>query len=122
MKENQDFDLVFKDNSEAKKIAENIRKLIAATFQNIEEKVYGGAKVKLALYSEVDTKLTLCGLQEGKEDSCMLYVHHVPVLDHPRLEYSGKGKHAKTIRFTSVHEVVDEDIVWLFNKVKEALN
>ena len=61
----------------------------------------------------------LCGIQEGSNDSCMLYVHHVESLNHHTLKFSGKGKHAKRIKFYDIDEIVEDDILWLLSKVQE---
>lgn len=94
-----------------------LREIILSYFSNIEESVIGGAKVKLALYTRGGKNNVLCGIQKGKEDSCMLYVHHVESIEHERLKFSGSGKHAKRIRFTNSNEIIDGDINWLLSQV-----
>lgn len=49
----------------------------------------------------------------------MLYVHHVDELNHERLKFSGKGKHAKRIKFVNIEEIIEEDIQWLLALVNE---
>ncbi len=62
----------------------------------------------------------LCALQRGASNSCYFYVHHLPTMVHERLKYSGKGKHAKRIKLTSLDEFRDEDIEWVLDRVAAA--
>ena len=114
----QAFKAIFPENSKAQQMGLTLRELILNHFTDIEESVHGGAKVKLTLYTRGGKNNVLCGIQEGKEDSCMLYVHHVESIKHERLKFSGSGKHAKRIRFTNISEIIDEDIRWLLSQVE----
>ncbi|MBS9463430.1 hypothetical protein KIM67_13515 [Flagellimonas sp. 389] len=96
-----------------------IKGLIESSFDAIEENIVGGAKVKLVLYSRNGKNNVLCGIQEGNNDSCMLYVHHIDEINHERLKFSGKGKHAKRIKFNTIEEIREDDIKWLFSKINE---
>lgn len=98
------------------KIALKLRTLVHKTLKDIEENIYGGAKVALALYSRKGT--VLCGIHPSG-DACLFYVHHLKVLNHDRLKFEGKGKHAKQIRFHSVKDVHDTDIVWLLREIEK---
>jgi len=100
-------------------LAERLRTIVRSKFPKAEEGYYGGAKVKLVLYSQGGSNNVLCGIQEGKESSCILYVHHVKDIDHKRLKFTGKGKHAKQVRFNSVEDVNEEDIRWLLDRVEK---
>jgi hypothetical protein len=115
-----EFDNIFTEGSKAHEMGKKLREIISDYFDDLEENAYGGAKVKLTLYSRGNLQNVLCGLQEGSEDSCMLYVHHVEEIDHERLKFSGKGKNAKRIKFHSPEEVIEEDIKWLLSLVDEA--
>ncbi|NAY90337.1 hypothetical protein GTQ34_00260 [Muricauda sp. JGD-17] len=114
-----EFNKIFTAGSNAHKMGLKLRGLVASNFENIDETISGGAKVKLALYSRNGTNNVLCGIQQGSNDSCMLYVHHIPELEHDRLKFSGKGKHAKRIKFTDISQISTEDITWLLGKVRE---
>ena len=114
-----DFENMFEPNSKALKMGLILREMVYQSFQNIEETIGGGAKVKLALYSRGGKKNVLCGIQKGAGDSCMLYVHHVESINHDRLQFSGKGKHAKRIKFSNVQDIIKEDIEWLFCQVNQ---
>lgn len=67
-----------------------IRDSVQAIFPHAQEGFYGGAKVKMVLYSIESPNQVICGIQTGKEDSCILYVHHINELNHPRLAFGGK--------------------------------
>jgi len=113
----KNFDSCF--STEVQPIAEKLRSIVRSVFPKAEERYYGGAKVKLVLYSQGGANNVLCGIQEGKDNSCLLYVHHLDKIEHERLKFSGKGKHAKQVRFESIEAIIDEDIKWLLNRVEE---
>ncbi|AWX46135.1 hypothetical protein HME9304_03167 [Flagellimonas maritima] len=117
--DNTHFTQIFEADSKALQMGLVLRKLVFSSFSNIDESIAGGAKVKLALYSRGGKNNVLCGIQKGAGDSCMLYVHHIDKIDHDRLKFSGSGKHAKRIKFFDEKEIVEDDIVWLFNLVKQ---
>jgi len=99
--------------------AQKLRSIVQSKFPDADEGYYGGAKVKLVLYSQGGSNNVLCGIQEGKDHSCFLYVHHLDKIEHERLEFSGKGKNAKRVRFDSPGSVNEDDIQWLLERVKE---
>ena len=113
------FENCFTPDSESLKMGLKLRKLVYKGLENIEESIMGGVKVKLALYSRGGSSNVLCGIQEGKENSCMFYVHHLDSIDHERLKFTGKGKHAKRIGFNHESEILVEDILWLLDLVNE---
>lgn len=115
----EEFKNIFIEGSRALKMGLLLRKLVYESFPDVEEIIVGGAKVKLALYSKGVKNKVLCGIQEGKGDTCMLYVHHVDSISHDRLKFSGSGKHAKRIKFSDVKEIVNDDISWLLSLVKK---
>ena len=112
------FNQMFK-SPKSKKMGIKLKRIVESYFDQIEESIVGGAKVKLALYSRDGKDKVLCGIQEGSNDSCMFYVHHVDDLKHERLKFSGKGKHAKRIKFNEVQDILEDDINWLLSKVIE---
>ncbi len=114
----ENFNEIFK-SSKSKEIGIKLKGIIESYFDNIEGNIVGGAKVKLVLYSRNGKNNVLCGIQEGSGESCMLYVHHIDKMDHERLKFSGKGKHAKRIKFDNINEIIEDDIHWLFSKVNE---
>ena len=113
------FNAMFADRDAGLNIGLKLRKLVFDFFDEIEENIVGGAKVKLALYSRGGPNQVLCGIQPAK-DGCIFYVHHLKSIDHPRLTFTGKGKHAKQIRFQSADQVLPTDIQWLLERVEQA--
>ncbi|WP_299333387.1 hypothetical protein [uncultured Psychroserpens sp.] len=113
------FKKTFTDNSEAQKIGLKLRDIVISFFPEAKESIVGGAKVKLALYTRNGTNNVLCGIQQAANDTCMLYVHHVDSISHERLKFSGKGKHAKRIKFENASDVMEGDITWLLKQVNE---
>ncbi|WP_299211547.1 hypothetical protein [uncultured Aquimarina sp.] len=114
----EDFNQMFK-SSKAKEMGIKLKEIIELYMDNIEENILGGAKVKLALYTRNGKNNVLCGIQEGSNESCMLYVHHIEEINHERLTFSGKGKHAKRIKFSDIKEIKEDDIKWLLSKINE---
>tara|TARA_B100001063_G_C16776602_1_gene566017 strand:- start:6133 stop:6555 length:423 start_codon:yes stop_codon:yes gene_type:complete len=112
------FTQIFKSDK-AKEMAVRLKEIIIDQFEDIEENILGGAKVKLVLFTRGGSNNVLCGIQEGSSNSCMLYVHHLAQINHPRLKFSGKGKHAKRIKFNELDEIIEEDIKWLLGQVEE---
>ena len=108
---------IFAENTQALKMGIVLRQWVYESLPGIDESIVGGAKVKLALYSRGGSNNVLCGIQEGKGDTCLLYVHHIQQLSHERLRFSGKGKHAKRITFSDEKEMLHADIVWLLSLV-----
>lgn len=114
-----DFKNTFAEDSEAQRIGLQLREIIIYFFKDVEETIHGGKKVKLTLYSRNGPNNVLCGIQQSAKDTCMLYVHHIESINHERLKFSGKGKHAKRIKFESVADVLEDDIKWLLKQVNE---
>ncbi|NNC50286.1 MAG: DUF1801 domain-containing protein [Flaviramulus sp.] len=119
MDKNIEFDNMFDSRSKALKMGLRLRELILSFFLEIDESIIGGTKIKLALYSRGGKNNLLCGIQQGKNDSCMLYVHHVLEISHERLNLIGKGKHSKQIKFNNLDEINEKDINWLFGLIDE---
>ena len=110
------FNQIFK-SSKSKALGIKLKQIVESYFDNIEENIVGGAKVKLALYTRGGSNNVLCGIQEGSNNSCMFYVHHIETIAHERLKFSGKGKHAKRIQFHELHEILEDDMNWLLSQV-----
>lgn len=112
------FDQLFK-SAKALAMGLELKRIIESHLDNLEATIAGGAKVKLLLYSRGGKNNVLCGIQEGSGESCMLYVHHVAQIEHERLKFSGKGRHAKRIKFNALEEIVEADVRWLLDKVED---
>jgi len=106
-------------SSKAKAMGVKLKDIIESYFDNYECTITGGTKVKLILYSRNGKNNVLCGIQEGSNESCMFYVHHVDHINHERLKFSGKGKYAKRIKFVDINDIVEDDIKWILSKVHE---
>jgi hypothetical protein len=119
MKAPSAFNEIFTAGSEAQRMGLKLRNIVYECFENLTETISGGAKVKLALYSRNGPGNVLCGIQQGSNDSCMLYVHHIDVINHERLTFSGKGKHAKRLKFVNEADILQEDIKWLLAQVDQ---
>ncbi|WP_299121783.1 DUF1801 domain-containing protein [uncultured Winogradskyella sp.] len=115
----ENFKNTFVRNSKAQQIGLKLRTIVLEFFSNIEENFYGGSKVKMTLYSRNGSNNVLCGIQQSANDTCMLYVHHVDNISHEKLKFSGKGKHAKRVKFESIDEVSEDDIKWLLQQVND---
>ncbi|WP_271767908.1 hypothetical protein [Aquimarina algiphila] len=114
----ENFNEIFK-SPKAKEMGNKLKTIIESYFGNVEGNIVGGAKVKLVLFSRNGKNNVLCGIQEGNDESCMLYVHHVNEINHERLKFSGKGKHAKRIKFVDIKDILVNDIEWLLSIVNE---
>ena len=113
------FDDVIKPHpKKTQAIAKRLRKLVMDVLANPEEQIVGGAKVGLALYTDGETNSVMCGVHPSG-DKCLLYIHHIADLDHPRLKLEGKGKRARHIKFGSVKEIQDEDVRWVLTEVEK---
>lgn len=112
----QEFNSIFK-SPRAKAIGVKLKAIIEEQLEGIEGNMVGGAKVKLVLYSRNGNNNVLCGIKEGIKDSCLLYVHHVNQEDSPVIKFSGKGKHARTIRYNNLEEIDQNALKVLLNKV-----
>lgn len=115
----ENFKNTFIDGSKAQRIGLKLRGIVIAFFSKIDESIVGGSKVKLTLYSRNGPNNVLCGIQQAANDTCILYVHNVNSINHERLKFSGKGKHAKRIKFEKATDVLEKDINWLLKQVNE---
>jgi len=99
-----------------RELAKRLRELVMDVLSNTDEQIVGGASVGLALYTHSDTNKVMCGVQPSGK-TCLLYVHHLKKLDHPRLKLEGKGKHAKHIRFKTMTKAFEDDVRWVLSEV-----
>lgn len=102
-------------------IANEVRKLILKTDESIEENIYGGAKVKMSLYSIGGTDNVLYGIGFGK-DHVKLYLHHTdkPGADTTGLKLEGKGKHARTVKIKELDKTLKQHLSAAFNSLRTA--
>lgn len=81
-----------------RELVRDLHKLIQSEIPAAQPLTYGGAKVRLILYSIGDAANVLCGISPCLEAGCLLYLHHVSPSDSEILEITGKGKHARHVR------------------------
>jgi hypothetical protein len=79
-------------------VVRDVQKVIRAELPAAEAHLYGGAKVRLILYSIGDAANVICGISPCLDEGCLLYLHHVEAGDSEVLEIAGRGKHAKHVR------------------------
>lgn len=80
--------------------AEWIRRLILDEFPQVEENIYGGKKMAMALYSVGGRNSVALGIQPGRS-SVKLYVHHPELLGDTPFRLEGRGRHMRHIKFTA---------------------
>lgn len=108
------FDDIFttKPTQELATLAQQVRSIALTVDKRIEENIYGGAKVRMALYSIGGSNNVLYGIGLGK-DHIKLYLHHTENADTETLLLEGKGKHAKTVKI----KTVDKDYLIILKRV-----
>ena len=89
---------VFQGHSEGvRRLAQQLRQLVFQTLPDLNEAAYGGAKVRLTLFSLGSPQNVICGVRPGA-DGCLFYFHHVTPEDSSVLKIEGKGKHARHVK------------------------
>lgn len=102
-------DVLAPQKPEIRRIAERLREIVRDVLPDAHEGIYGGAKVRMALYSLEDENDVVCAIQPAA-DRCMLYVHRVTADDSPDLKLEGKGKSNRHVKFRGADEVEPEPI------------
>jgi hypothetical protein len=104
---------------EPAKIAKRLRSIVTDVLgaRGIDEGIYGGAAVALALYSRGGTANVLCGISPAA-DHCKLFVHYLRRLDHPTWVLQGTGKHALHIKLARAADVVTTDVAAILREVE----
>ncbi|MEM8909585.1 MAG: hypothetical protein AAGD05_17185 [Bacteroidota bacterium] len=87
-------------------IANTLRAMAFQLHPDIEENAYGGKVVRMTLYSIGHKNNPIMGIAIGK-DHCQLFLHHTDQVDTKHLPLTGKGKHAKHIKFRA-HPAFDK--------------
>lgn len=86
-----------------KQIAMQLKGLALKADKHVHESVYGGEKVKVALYSIGNINNVLFGIQPA-EKFCILYLHYTETADTMSLKLEGDGKHAKHVKIAAMTE------------------
>lgn len=97
--------------AELQELAQDVRSILLKIDKRIDENVYGGKKVRIALYSIGGDTQVLYGLSIGK-DHVQLYLHHAdkPGVDVAGLKLEGKGKHAKHVKIKTLNTEVKKQV------------
>lgn len=110
-------DLLDGASPQAAQTARRLREVVREVLPGYDENIYGGAKTSIALYSHGGPNRVLCGIQSSGDD-CLFYIHHAFHLSHPEIQFDGKGKHARHIRYASPAEVRREPLAWLLHEAQ----
>jgi hypothetical protein len=92
-----------------RQLAHQLRQLIFRTLPDLTEAAYGGAKVRLTLFSLGSPTNTVCGIQPGAA-GCLLYFHHIVPEDSSILKIEGQGKHARHIKIEALDRPMTDEI------------
>ncbi len=92
--------------------ARHLRALVTAALPDAAEGIYGGASVRIALYSHGGPNHVVCGIQPSGP-RCLFYLHRINPEDAPELNFAGKGKHARHLEFTAPTDIPGEAITRL---------
>ncbi len=104
------FDDVIREASPpVRETARALQAIVRQSLDGVEEGLYGGGKVRMALYSIDGPTRVVCGIQPGR-DRCLFFLHRVTQDDVPELRLTGKGKHARQLAFATRQAVPDEVI------------
>jgi hypothetical protein len=90
-------------------LAQALRKLTLGMRPKLTENAYGGAKVRLTLYSLGPPADVVCGIQPAK-DGCLFYLHQVRPEDSTIVKICGQGKHARQIRISSLPPAIAREL------------
>jgi hypothetical protein len=99
-----------------KRIAQAIRASLLKHCPQLEEKIYGGDKVKLALYSIGDINNVFFGIQAGDTD-CKLFLHRYEQVVSKYYRMEGKGKHTRHIKFRTTGDLNEMELASLIKQV-----
>ncbi|MGK7396630.1 MAG: DUF1801 domain-containing protein [Candidatus Cyclobacteriaceae bacterium M3_2C_046] len=95
-----------------------LRELIMDHLPQLDENIYGGKKVKNALYSKASPSRVVCGIQTSSQ-YCMLYLHKTDQVDTNGLKLEGKGKHARHVKFNSAEEVDPGQVIPVIQSIEK---
>lgn len=100
-------------------IAMQLKGLALRTDKHIQEHVYGGEKVKVALYSIGNINNVLFGLQPA-EKCCILYLHFTETADTMSLKLEGDGKHARHVKISEMTEELALELKQVMKNILKA--
>lgn len=97
-------DVIAPHTPEIQRIAERLREVVRTALPGTREGIYGGEKMRMALYSLDNDQDVVCGIQPAN-DHCKLYIHRVNTDDTYDLRLEGKGKSTRHVKIRSAKEV-----------------
>ena len=92
-----------------RQLAHQLRQLIFQTLPDLTEAAYGGAKVRLTLFSLGSPSNVVCGIQPCA-GGCLFYFHHILPKDSSILKIEGQGKHARHVKVEALDRSMTEEI------------
>ncbi len=98
--------------AEVRDIAEWLRALLLSEFPQLDEHIYGGAKIANALYSIGGTERVAVGIQPGLR-YVKFFLHDPEHLPETVFKLEGKGKHMRHIKLDAIPDSGRADIVRL---------
>ena len=96
-----------------------IRRVIHASLPDADERIYGGAKIGMALYSINGETNVVCGIQPTAA-SCKVFFHAWESLVAQGFRLEGSGKNARHIKLREATEVERIDLPRMISIAREA--
>lgn len=112
-------DVTENHTEEIQEIFHRLRTIVLNTTPKPVESFLGGSKVRMSSYSLEDR--IVCLISPYK-DHCKLYLHHIDQVDTGVLKLEGKGKHAKTVKISTLDEKLFTEIKAVINKIAKTAN
>ena len=97
-------------------IANYLRHLISSEFPELKEGIFGGKKVKMALYHLGEPNNVALGISPG-DHHCQVFIHHFDKVNLRGLKLHGKGKHARHFKFYTKSEAEASELKEVFRAV-----
>ena len=109
-------DVLFKATPAIAELAYSFRTMILETDPMLEEGIYGGEKVRIALYHIGRSDNPAIGIA-ASEKHCQIFIHHFEQVDTKGLKLHGKGKHARHLKFFANDDLDEVRMKQLFAAV-----
>lgn len=93
-----------------------LRALLMKCYPQLEEKIYGADKVRLALYSIGDANNVFFGIQASSTD-CKLFLHRYEQVVSHYYRMEGKGKHTRHIGFIRASDINETELTNIIKQV-----
>ena len=96
-----------------------IREAIQASLPDADERIYGGAKIGMALYSINGENNVVCGIQPTAT-SCKVFFHAWESLVGQGFRLEGSGKNARHIKLRDASELQRLDLARMISMARAA--